>query len=82
MNLSGNRPSHFWIPSGFAHGFCVVSNEGADVLYKVDNFWNSLGEGAILWNDQNLNIKWPIVSPVISEKDEKAANFDFNKIYF
>lgn len=67
--LNGDKPASFWVPPGFAHGFCVTSKEGADVLYKVDNLWDKKGEGSILWNDPDLGIKWPIETPVLSEKD-------------
>lgn len=80
--LSGEKPSLFWIPPGFAHGFCVLSTEGADVLYKVDNLWNGAGEGCILWNDKTIGIKWPIDNPILSQKDLNGSHFDSSFKYF
>jgi dTDP-4-dehydrorhamnose 3,5-epimerase len=68
--LRGENPSLFWIPAGFAHGFCVTSKDGADVLYKVDNPWSATGEGCIVWNDKEIGIKWPIDNFILSPKDQ------------
>lgn len=72
VKLQGDHPAWFWVPAGFAHGFCVTSKEGADVLYKVDNLWSAAGEGSILWSDEDLNIPWPVEKPILSEKDQKC----------
>lgn len=72
--LSGNEPKWFWVPYGFAHGFYVISSEGADLMYKVDNYYNPKGEDGILWNDPALAIQWPFAadstSPLVSERDK------------
>ena len=70
--LNGDRPQWLWVPTGFAHGFLVLSKEGADVLYKVDAPWNGKGEGALRWNDASIGINWPITNPILSEKDKVA----------
>jgi len=57
-----------YVPEGFAHGFCVLSNE-ADVIYKVNSEYSPEYERGILWNDPEIDIKWPIETPVIIEKD-------------
>lgn len=75
VNLSGEKPAVFWIPTGFAHGFCVTSKEGADVWYKVDNPWAANGEVCILWNDADLAIPWPIEKPILSSKDQIGDRF-------
>lgn len=67
--LNCKQPSLFWIPSGFAHGFCVISPNGADVLYKVTSMWNGASERCISWSDPSLNIAWPIENPILSDKD-------------
>ncbi len=74
--LDGATPSWFWVPAGFAHGFLVIGNEPADVMYAVDTNYNGAGEGAIVWNDPDLAIKWPNEGPVnISGKDAAAPTF-------
>lgn len=75
VELDGNSPQWFFMPAGFAHGFCVLSSEGADVMYKVDQFYNPKGEGAILWNDQELSIDWILQNPLLSSKDQEAPRF-------
>jgi dTDP-4-dehydrorhamnose 3,5-epimerase len=78
--LEGNKPEWFWIPAGFAHGFCVLSEEGADVDYKEDAIYNPKAEAAILWNDPALKIDWPIDNPTLSAKDIAAITFaDYQK---
>lgn len=75
VTLSGDNPALFWIPPGFAHGFCVTSKEGADVLYKVDNPWSAAGEGCIIWNDKDLEISWPKNDFILSPKDKIGTAF-------
>ncbi|HEX4125521.1 MAG TPA: dTDP-4-dehydrorhamnose 3,5-epimerase [Tepidisphaeraceae bacterium] len=62
-----------WIPPGFAHGFCVLGDEPADVLYKVDALYNPRGEAGIAWDDADLAISWPIKNPTISARDKTLA---------
>lgn len=70
LELDGDEGKLFWIPAGFAHGFCVIGEEPADVLYKVDAVYNKQGEGGIHWADPQLAIKWPISDPNVSERDQ------------
>jgi dTDP-4-dehydrorhamnose 3,5-epimerase len=74
MILSETRPTLFWIPPGFAHGFCVLSDE-ADFLYKCTDFYSPANERAIRWNDPTLGIDWPLGSPSLSPKDSVAPDF-------
>ena len=60
-----------WIPPGFAHGFCVVS-EFADFFYKCTDFYAPQSERAIAWNDPALAIPWPVSQPLLSAKDSAA----------
>ena len=76
VTLDGNKPQWFWIPAGFAHGFCVLSQQGADVMYKVDNYYSPKGDGGILWNDPTLKIEWPIQIPNLSAKDQILPSFE------
>ncbi len=70
VELTGENGILFWIPAGFAHGFCVLGDEPADMLYKVSGRYNKAGEGGIRWDDPELAIDWPIDNPLISERDE------------
>ena len=64
-----------WIPPGFAHGFCVLGDEPADVIYKVDSRYERSTEGGILWCDPELGIAWPVKSPTVSERDRQLPSF-------
>ena len=69
--LSEDNKKQLWVPPGFAHGFVVVS-ETADLYYKCTDYYDPSDEVSILWNDRDLNISWPIRSPVLSKKDALA----------
>lgn len=72
QNLSAENKRQLWIPSGFAHGFLVIS-ESADVLYKTTDYYEPRLERSLRWDDPVLNIAWPIsAQPVLSEKDAQA----------
>lgn len=72
VELTGDNHRQFFIPRGFAHGFSVLSEE-VIFQYKCDNFYSPQSEGAIAWNDPDLNIDWriPIEEVVLSVKDSK-----------
>ena len=59
-----------YIPPGFAHGFCVVS-EFADVVYSVSSYYDAALERGLAWNDPALGIEWPVSDPVLSARDEQ-----------
>lgn len=90
VELTENNHRQFFVPRGFAHGFAVLSEEVV-FQYKCDNFYAPQSEGAIAWNDPDLNIDWHIPEDkiVLSEKDNmhpvlKDAEwlFDYNeKLY-
>ena len=72
--LTCTNKKQLWIPEGFAHGFVVIS-ESAEVIYKATNFYNKESERSIIWNDDTLNIKWPITKNlIISKKDLEARS--------
>ncbi|MFO0388822.1 MAG: dTDP-4-dehydrorhamnose 3,5-epimerase [Alphaproteobacteria bacterium] len=75
VELTGDNGVLFWIPAGFAHGFCVLGDEPADVMYKVSGLYNQQGEGGIAFDDPDLGIKWPIKNPVISERDKNQQSW-------
>ena len=68
VTLDDAKKELLWIPPGFAHGFCVVSDE-ADVLYKATDFYSPADEKGIIWNDPTLGISWPIAEPILSQRD-------------
>lgn len=69
--LSGENKRQFMIPRGFAHGFVVVSDY-AEFAYKCDELYHPEDEGGIIWNDEEIGIKWPEIGEIIlSEKDMK-----------
>lgn len=73
LELTEKNKKQLYVPRGFAHGFVSLED---DTLfhYKCDNYYHKPSEDALLWNDTELNITWPISSPILSEKDEVVAN--------
>lgn len=77
VELTEDNHRQFFIPRGFAHGFSVLTDE-VIFQYKCDNFYAPQSEGAIAWNDPQLNIDWriPVDKVVLSEKDRHHPNLD------
>jgi dTDP-4-dehydrorhamnose 3,5-epimerase len=75
IELSAENGKLLFIPEGFAHGFAVLGDEPADVMYKVDNQFSKEGDGGIRFNDPNLKIDWQIANPIISDKDKNLPLF-------
>jgi len=71
VSLSSDNFHQLYIPPGFAHGFCVVSDD-AEVEYKCTEFYEPGDEIAIRWNDPTIGIVWPVKEPFLSEKDKAA----------
>ena len=70
--LAEDNKHLLWVPPGFAHGFCVLS-EHADFLYKCSEFYAPEDEHALRWDDPDIGIDWPLdVTPVLSAKDAAA----------
>lgn len=67
--LSDENKKMLYVPPGFAHGFCVLSEE-AEFLYKVTEFYSPEHERGVLWNDPALKIDWPKLDYLLSEKDK------------
>lgn len=62
-----------WAPAGFARGFCALADD-TEIQYKCTGIYNSKAESAILWNDPEIGIQWPVREPLVSEKDRKARS--------
>jgi len=76
VELSDQNGQLFWIPPGFAHGFCVLGDEPADMLYKVSGgLYNAAGEGGIRFDDPQIAIDWPLENPQISPRDTALMSF-------
>lgn len=69
--LDSNNANMLWIPTGFAHGFSVLS-ETAVVLYRLTDYYHPDDQGCIKWNDPDLNINWGIKNPILSDKDKNG----------
>jgi len=68
--LSEENKKMLFVPAGLAHGFCVLSTV-AEVIYKTTSVYSAESEAGIIWNDEDLNIEWPVRKPILSEKDAK-----------
>lgn len=66
--LSEENQHQLFVPGGFAHGFCVLS-ETAEILYKCSEFYDPRDDRGVRWNDPELKVDWPLAEPVLSAKD-------------
>ena len=69
--LTADNHRHFWVPEGFAHGFCVLS-EFATFTYQCTALYDPKADAGIRWNDAALGIDWPLSEPLLSDKDSRA----------
>jgi dTDP-4-dehydrorhamnose 3,5-epimerase len=74
IELSCSNHKQVYIPPGFAHGFCALSDE-AEVIYKCTDVYHPAGERTIVWNDPQLAIPWPAREPFLAEKDNRGLRF-------
>jgi dTDP-4-dehydrorhamnose 3,5-epimerase len=70
MLTAGNH-RQLWIPEGFAHGFCVVS-ESATFMYQCTDLYDPRADAGVRWNDAAIGIDWPVAAPLLSAKDEQS----------
>jgi dTDP-4-dehydrorhamnose 3,5-epimerase len=75
VELSEAQPRQLWIPPGFAHGFCVLS-DSADFFYKCTEFYAPDAERSVAWDDPRIGIRWPVSDPILSAKDREAPRLD------
>ncbi len=69
--LDDERHRQLFIPDGFGHGFCVLSDE-ADVDYALSSYYDPGRESGVAWDDPEIGIEWPISDPILSERDRNA----------
>ncbi|HET6430828.1 dTDP-4-dehydrorhamnose 3,5-epimerase [Dyella sp.] len=69
--LTAQNRRQFWIPEGYAHGFCVTS-DFATLSYQCTALYDRQADAAIRWNDDRLKIDWPVSEPLLSDKDAAA----------
>lgn len=73
MRLSGDRPQQLWIPPGFAHGYCVLSDE-ALFTYKCTDYYHPETQFSVRWDDPAIGIDWPLErAPILADKDRAAS---------
>ncbi len=75
VELSADNFRQLLIPSGFGHGFVVLS-EVAEVQYKCTGLYTPEAEGAVLWNDPAIGIEWPVSAPTLSKRDLAAQSLE------
>lgn len=74
VNLDSENKKQLYVPPGFAHGFVALS-EFAEVQYKQTEYYTPSSEGTIVWNDTDIGIEWPVVDPILSERDKNGTSF-------
>jgi dTDP-4-dehydrorhamnose 3,5-epimerase len=72
--LDGEQHQQLYVPVGFAHGFCVISDV-ADVMYKVSSPYDAATESTINWNDPEIGVVWPVEAPLLSGRDQGGQSF-------
>ncbi|MBO7131114.1 MAG: dTDP-4-dehydrorhamnose 3,5-epimerase [Fibrobacterales bacterium] len=75
VELDDKECRQFWIPVGFAHGFCVLSDY-AEVQYKCTAAYDPRTEAGIAWNDPEIGVKWPIENPLLSMRDQTNPTWE------
>lgn len=76
VNLSAENKRQLWIPEGFAHGFLVLSDV-AEFVYKTTAYYHPESDRGVAWNDQSININWPLQgAPLLSKKDSTQPSID------
>lgn len=75
VELSADNKKQIYVPEGFAHGFCVLS-ETAEVLYKCTSLYAPQEELTLNWDDPDVGVKWPIDNPLLSDKDQRGLSLE------
>ena len=83
VELSETNKHMLYVPPGFAHGFLVMSDV-AEIVYKCTEYYAPADDRGIIWNDPAIGIRWPIATPILSDKDlrqPRLADADINFVY-
>ena len=72
LELSAENRKQLYVPPGFAHGFCVLSDV-SEMTYKCTSLYEPADDASVLWNDPDIGIQWPIPEPILSPKDIDAS---------
>ena len=75
--ISDKNCHQLYVPPGFAHGYCVLSDY-AIVMYKCTEYYHESDQYGVIWNDKDISIDWPIDAPILSEKDSKLPTLNEN----
>ncbi len=78
IELNDENLFSLWIPPGFAHGFCALSDV-ADVIYKCTTLYESAEDRGVAWDDSLIGIEWPVENPVVSARDAKHEGLSENR---
>jgi len=78
--LSSENRTQMYIPPGFAHGYCVLSDI-ADVMYQCTDYYHPQSEQTLIWNDSRVGIEWPVADPVLSLKDSAGLTLAESPCY-
>jgi dTDP-4-dehydrorhamnose 3,5-epimerase len=81
VNLSSRANGMIYVPPGFAHGFCVLS-ETADVMYKMTGYLSRDHDRAVRWDDPDIGVAWPVLEPVLSARDREASRLNDADVNF
>lgn len=73
VELSAENWRQLWVPPGFLHGFCTLTDD-VEVIYKVTDYYSAEHDAGVLWNDPDLAVAWPATpdGPILSDKDRTA----------
>ena len=74
VELSADNWRQLYVPDGFLHGFCTLTDE-VEVVYKVTDYYSPEHDAGVRWNDPDLSIDWPIAEAIVSDKDRLAPLF-------
>lgn len=76
FTLSKDKNNQLYMPPGFAHGFCVLSNR-AILHYSASKIYNNKNSDGLIWNDKDMKINWPINKPIVSNRDKNFKDINY-----